>query len=431
MTGLSSVHREVVEGVERLRPELIEQTAEFVRIPTVNPYSGDRSAGNEKAGQEYLAQRCREAGAAAIEWVDVPADVFARAGLLGPTGRVFADRPNLVATFDLGGGCDVPTVLLNCHVDTVGSDGMSIEPFSGEIKDGAVWGRGSSDSKGNLLVGLTAIRALQQAGVPGCRIVYESVVDEECNGSGAGTLACCLAGYTADHALVLDGSGLYPCTGCYGVATAEVTVTGHAGHAAFGPSINAIDKAVVVKHVIDEFKETWESRYEKTRLNLGVFRAGTIPAVVPGKAVLQLNLTYPLERAAAAERAGRGWNGVLVREEFEQAVHAGCAADAWLAGHLPRVDWIKDLVPFETPVEAPLVQAAGNALALLDRPARPQPMTAWFDAAHLARMSGVPVIGLGSGKPGAAHSATEHVLIDDLVAGAKAVALTVLALSGR
>jgi acetylornithine deacetylase/succinyl-diaminopimelate desuccinylase-like protein len=52
-------------------------------------------------------------------------------------------------------------------------------------------------------------------------------------------------------------------------------------------------------------------------------------------------------------------------------------------------------------------------------------MTAWFDGAHLARQLQAPVVGLGCGTPGCAHSSTEYAGLDDLYAGARAVALAV------
>jgi len=423
MSDLDPAWRAITKAVDNLRDEMIDQTVQFVRLPTVNPYSGDSSAGNEKEGQEYLAGLCEAAGATGLDLFDCPDDVFERGGAIGPQGRDFADRPNLVATFDLGDG--PKSVILNCHVDTVGLDGMDIEPLSGDIRDGAVWGRGTSDSKGNLLVGLTAIRALQQVGATNGRVLYESVVDEECNGSGAGTLACCLAGYTADYALVLDGSGLYPCTGCNGVVTAGVTVEGHAGHAAWGDSVNAIDKAVHVKGGIDRFKDRWESENPDCKLNLGVFRSGTIPAVVPSEAALQMNITYPMAQAEESRTAGHGWSAALMRRDFETTIARESGEDDWLREHPAQVGWIKDVYPFLTPTESPVVQAAVQSLAAVGRPSDPRPMTAWFDAAHLAINAGIPVVGLGAGAEGVAHGATEYIMIEDMVAGAKAVALSV------
>ena len=70
----------------------------------------------------------------------------------------------------------------------------------------------------------------------------ESVVDEECSGSGAGTMGCCEAGVTGDMAIVLDGSRGLVVTGCNGIATAWMTVKGRAGHSSYGTAVSAIDR---------------------------------------------------------------------------------------------------------------------------------------------------------------------------------------------
>jgi acetylornithine deacetylase/succinyl-diaminopimelate desuccinylase-like protein len=207
------------------------------------------------------------------------------------------------------------------------------------------------------------------------------------------------------------------------VVTAEVRVPGRAGHAAYGGAINAIDKAIQVKGAIDRFKARWEGRNPDCKLNLGVFLAGTIPAIVPAEAILQMNITYPLGQAKESQAAGKGWCAALMRGDFEQTIQAESSQDDWLRDHPATIGWIKDVYPFRTPDDAPVVRAAQQALADVGRPAAPRPMTAWFDAAHLAVNAGVSVVGLGSGKEGAAHGATEHILIDDMVAGAQAVAL--------
>src|SRR5690606_4000453 len=55
-------------------------------------------------------------------------------------------RPNLIARFAPLDGR--PRILLGPHLDTVGVSGMTIDPFAAEIRDGKLWGRGASDTKG-------------------------------------------------------------------------------------------------------------------------------------------------------------------------------------------------------------------------------------------------------------------------------------------
>ena len=353
--------------------------------------------------------------------------------MLGPADRRWDGRESVVAEWVLGDGCG-PTILINDHMDTVGAGGMSVAPFDPVLKDGRIYGRGTSDTKGNLVAGLCAVAALlaRPAGRRG-RLVFASVVDEECNGGGAGTLACCLAGVRGDVALCLDGHREALHVGCNGVATGRVIVPGQAGHAAAGASVNAIDKGIVVKLALDAFGADYHARWPDCKYNLGIFRAGVLPSVVPGEAELQFNLSYAPEDAQAAERELGRWDAELVRRRVAAVLAAAAAADPWLAAHPPRLSWIKDLIPFLAAATHPFVQTVLAARReVLGQPAFPvKKMPAWFDAAHLARQLGVPTVGLGAATPGQAHAAGEYVDVAGLVQGAQSLALALHRWLGR
>ncbi|MEI6502589.1 MAG: hypothetical protein WCP21_16390, partial [Armatimonadota bacterium] len=102
----------LLEIVDALQPEIVQLCRSLVQINTVNPYSGDRAPGGEKAGQAFLAPLLERLGGQ-VTLFDCPADIYTRTGILGPRGRDFRDRPNLVARFDFGPG---PTIVLNGHM---------------------------------------------------------------------------------------------------------------------------------------------------------------------------------------------------------------------------------------------------------------------------------------------------------------------------
>lgn len=413
--------------VDALRDTLVKQVCELVAIPTVNPFSGDPTPAGEAAGQAWIERQFLELGAE-VRRVPVPADIYARCGVPGPPGRNWVNRDNVVAAWHFGEGG--PTILLNSHMDTVGTAGMSISPFDPVVKDGMIFGRGSSDSKGNLVMGLTAMRALIDSGLlKRGRVVFESVVDEECSGSGAGTLACCEAGVTGDLAIVMDGSRGLVVTGCNGIATVWLGVKGRAGHSSQGLAVSAIDKGMVVKGAVDAFMAENAKRYPGCGGTLGVFRAGTHPSTVPGEAVLAVNLKYAIEDARMAERETGVWGSGLIRKRFETALQDLGGRDPWFVQEPVVVTWTTDMVPFETDVRHPLVltavQAATEATGLTPEAGI---MAAWFDGARLSKRLGIPVIGLGHGGSAQAHTASERVKIDDLTAGARTLALTLLRL---
>ena len=417
---MTDIAREAVREVDNLTDELVETLRALVRINTVNPYAGAGPTGLEKDGQDFIRPILEEMGGK-TRLFEPPSDIFEHMGVIGPKGRSWTDRPNLVTEFDLGPG---KRIIINSHMDTVGVEGMEFDPFCADLKDGRIFGRGSSDDKGGMVMGITGIKAaLKFADALTGSIVHESVVDEECSGSGAGTLACCLEGYKGDEAIVIDGQGLVVTRGCHGCLTADVTVHGQGGHAALG-GVNAIDKAFVVKKAIDEFKAARESQYPDCLVNLGVFNAGSHPAVVPGLATLSLNMVYHVLEAVANEEAGGGWNGASVREAFAGAVRRADESDEWLRAHPSNVEWVKDLVPFDTPEDAPVVQNLRRAYETATGGA-PQvdTMAAWADAANVARYGGTPAVLFGPGTEGAAHSDNETVEIADIVKGAKVIAV--------
>lgn len=420
----------LVDAVDSMAPDMVSRIQELVAIPTVNPYSGDASAASEAPGQEWMAARLNAMGAD-VRRIPVPPNVYEQAGMLGPEGRTWEGRENVIGEWTLGDGSG-PTILINDHMDTVGASEMAIAPFDPVIKDGKMYGRGASDTKGNIMMGLTAIEGLlQHAGRLNGRVIFESVVDEECNGGGAGSLACCLAGVAGDFAICLDGQRDGVHVGCNGISTAAVTVYGQAGHSSAGHSVNAIDKGIQVKEAIDAFGAAHNAANPSCLVTVGIFRSGTLPAVVPGEAELQMNLSYPAEDAAQAERERGKWDGAVFRDRFAKALSTLGEQNSWFKDKPVKIDWIKDLIPFATDVEHPYVQTALGATREFfgaDCPTKTLP--AWFDAAHLARRLGVPTVGMGCGTLGQAHGPTEYVVLADLVSGAKALALALHRLLG-
>ncbi len=413
---------DLLAAVDRNSDEIVQTLQELVRISTVNPYSGDVAPAGEAAGQEYLAAKL-EPIATRVNWLEVPADIFERSGVIGPRDRRFEGRPVIVSEFEFGG--EGPCIVLNAHMDTVGADNMEIEPFSGEIRDGKIWGRGSSDDKAGLVTIYGAVKSLLDSGTLLCgKIIFHSTIDEEANGSGAGTLACIDAGYTGDMAVVVDGYAGPIIVGCYGVLTADVFVEGKEGHAAGGDGISALQKALAVKAEIDEFAAELGEKYPDCLVNIGIFESGNLPSVVPGWARMSLNIVYPTEEAIASREAGEGWNGTLLRRVFEAKVAQACEKDEWLAEHPPEVSWVKDLIPFTQPESLPLAmdlaetyeEVTGKALST-------EHLNAWTESAYCQVLAGMDTVNFAPGEPGQPHGPREHVDIQTVLDYTKALAL--------
>jgi acetylornithine deacetylase/succinyl-diaminopimelate desuccinylase-like protein len=205
---------------EELQSDATQLLQRLIRFNTVNP------PGDERAAQEYLAGLLEDAGF--------------ECELLGATDP----RPNLVARLD--GLADGPTLCLLSHVDTVlatPSD-WTHDPWSGDLDDGFVWGRGALDMKSQTAAEVAAAISLARSGwrpAHGTLLVV-CVVDEETGGSqGAQWLThthpekvrCdMLVNEGGGGILEYDGRRLY-CLGCAekGVFRFTLTTHGVAGHA--------------------------------------------------------------------------------------------------------------------------------------------------------------------------------------------------------
>lgn len=416
---------EVLSTAAALQQQQLRWTRDLIAIPTVNPFSGDSSAGIETAGQEWFAGQCRALGGK-VSFIPVPEDIYARANVIGPADRHWQGRPNVVSEWTFGTGTGGPTVILNTHMDTVGTDGMTLDPFDPRVEEGLLYGRGSNDSKGNLMVGLTAVAVLlKHAGRLNGRVILESVVDEECNGVGAGTLACCLAGVTGDFAICLDGHAGAIHNGCNGIITPIINVYGRGGHSSLGGSINAIDKGFVVKQAIDQFAAVLREQHPECVFNLGMFHAGSLPAIVPAEAELQMNINYPYSEGRQSELAGYGCNGTLLRKRFEDMLASLGNQDSWFKEKPVTVKWKKDSPPFFNPADDERSRMTIQTVRELSGAEIPvKPMQAWFDATHLSSVLKIPVLGIGSGTMGMSHTAAENVSLDNLYRGTQNIALT-------
>jgi len=396
--------------------------SDLVRINTVNPYSGGTVLGSEKAGQLYLKPRLEGLGAA-VELQPVPADVYDQGGIIGPAGRDFTDRPNLVAEFEFSEPGS--HVLVFGHMDTVAVDGMTIEPFEPLRSDGRIFGRGSSDDKSGLAMAFHAIEILLALDLPlRGKLTLASVVEEECNGGGAGIMAALLAGCRPDVAVCVDGYSGFLGRGGAGVVTGRIDVPGRAGHAASSDGVSALEKALVVKAALDRFKAEREAVRPLGLLNIGVFRAGVHPAVTPGEAEMEFNLVYHKDEAGASQEAGQGFGASLIRAELEKIVATAAAGDEFLTEHAPRLTWVKDLPPFETPEDSPLLAAVGRAWEqVASAPPDIQTMNGWTDAAFVPMLAGCEVVNLGCSAEGAAHGPAEYVEEAALIQHTKILAL--------
>jgi acetylornithine deacetylase/succinyl-diaminopimelate desuccinylase-like protein len=197
--------------------ELLQQ---LIRFDTVNP------PGNERAAQEHLR------------------DLLAAAGFACELVGATPERPNLVAR--LRGAEDGPTLCFLGHVDTVlaHAEEWTHGPWSGDVADGFLWGRGALDMKSQVAAEIAAAVSLARSGWRPAHgeLLVVAVVDEETGGAlGAQWITETHPEKVRCDLLLNEGGGAvfeYDGRRHYGVCCAEkgvfrftVTTDGVAGHA--------------------------------------------------------------------------------------------------------------------------------------------------------------------------------------------------------
>jgi acetylornithine deacetylase/succinyl-diaminopimelate desuccinylase-like protein len=214
------------------RDEVTQLLQELIRIKTVNP------PGNETAAAELLRDYLAESGVESELYAKVP------------------ERANLVARLPGSGGG--PSLLLLSHTDTVVADPSEwqMDPWSGELRDGEVWGRGALDMKGEVAASAVAIASLAREGFqPAGDLIFVAAADEEV-GDGFGLPWLCEKhpdAVRSDYALnegageriELAGRALYLCSTAEKMSSPfRLRVHGRAGHASMpGIADNALTKA--------------------------------------------------------------------------------------------------------------------------------------------------------------------------------------------
>jgi acetylornithine deacetylase/succinyl-diaminopimelate desuccinylase-like protein len=149
----------------KTRAEAVQLLQELIRIDTTNP------PGNERAAALHL-QKLLEADGIETRVLDVA---------LG--------RANLYARIK-GDGSRRPLILLS-HTDVVmvEPERWTVPPFSGELRDGYIYGRGAIDMKGTATVHVTLMRLIKRLNIPLKRdLILLAVADEEAGGTGANAM---------------------------------------------------------------------------------------------------------------------------------------------------------------------------------------------------------------------------------------------------
>ncbi|WP_327319025.1 M20/M25/M40 family metallo-hydrolase [Streptomyces sp. NBC_01235] len=238
------------------RDEVVRFTSELIRIDTTNRGGGD----------------CRERPAA-----EYAAALLAEAGIEPTLLERTPGRTNVVARVE-GTDPAADALLVHGHLDVVPAEAAdwSVHPFSGEVRDGVVWGRGAVDMKNMDAMILAVLRLWARHGVrPRRDLVIAFTADEEAtaeDGSGfladrhPGLFEGCTEAIGESGAFTFhDGAGreIYPiAAGERGTGWLKLTARGRAGHGSKVNRENAVTRLAAAVSRIGE--HAWPLRLTPT-----------------------------------------------------------------------------------------------------------------------------------------------------------------------
>jgi acetylornithine deacetylase len=354
----------------------------LVQINSINPMLAPGAPG-EREIAEFIADSLRSCGLSA----EVVESAPGRTSVLG----------RLAGT---GGG---RSLMLNAHCDTVDVQGMA-EPFSGAIRDGRLYGRGSYDMKGSLAACMAAAKALKDLGASlRGDVLVAAVADEEYGSLGTSDL---ITRVKVDGAIVTEPTALEVCLAHKGYLWIEVAVEGRAAHGSrFQSGIDANMKMGQFLARLSELERDLRTRpphplVGPPSLHAAMLSGGTGLSTYASSSTVQIERrTVPGETEEQAVR------------EIQAMVDALAARDPDFRATV-RPFFARD--PFEVPADARVVQAVDRAAAKVrGAPAAHIGDTPWMDAA-LLQAAGVETVVCGAGGAGA-HADVEWVDLESVV----------------
>jgi acetylornithine deacetylase/succinyl-diaminopimelate desuccinylase family protein len=376
------------------RERLTQILRDLVRIPSVNPGFPNGQGEGEAAG--YVRR------------------FFASLGLCTIVQSVEAGRDNVIGM--LPGAKDIH-VLLEAHMDTVQTSGMSIDPFGGTVRNGRLYGRGACDTKASLAAMLLAVETLVKRGVtPAAHLHVAAVVDEEITYRGVARLAEHIAAgrLRYDAAIVGEPTNLNVIVAHKGVVRFHVDVHGVAAHSSTPASgVNAIEN---MAEVVLYLKRMAQTEYPAQRhpltgaptLCISMIQGGIAPNTVAEHCRIAID-----RRTIPGEDSYEVWKQLKARLESWQAEIPGLRLEV-------QEPFVLDY-SMEVPVDHPFVVSLSHIARQYEAGSQIIGAPYGSDASKLTRV-GVPTVVFGPGDVAQAHTHDEWV---DLEQVAEATAILI------
>ena len=327
-------------------------------------------------------------------------DLLSAWGFAVSVQDVAPGRPNVVARI---GPTGRSPLVLNGHLDVVGTDGMRHEPFTPTTRDGKLFGRGSSDMKSGIAAMCVAAARAAARGSLSSEIIIAAVCDEEYE--SIGTRALIDGGLRASGAIVTEPTRLSVCPAHKGFAWIEVVVRGQAAHGSrYDVGVDAVRHTGLLLSALDRFEQDVltkraHSLLGRPSLHAAMISGGTGWSTYADKCTLRIERrTIPGETTESVVYEIRALCAELsrTRPTFQANVSLVCAQP-----------------PSDLAVNAPLTRAVVAATQQHALEGTVEGLSCWTDAA-LFNAAGIPALCFGPGDIARAHSAEEWVECDQI-----------------
>lgn len=361
--------------------DILELASRLIAIDSRNtvPLECRERPATEEAMCSFLEEYCRNLGLACERQEAAP------------------HRPVLIAR---GPRQDrVPTLAFEAHMDTVGTEGMTIPPFEAQVRDGCLYGRGACDTKGGMAAMLVAIERILRRELP-INLLFIASCAEETGCEGAPHID--LSAYPVDWIVVGEPTSNQPIVGHKANACFELICRGKAAHGARPEAgCNAIYRMIDIvtflrREIIPELAAHPHPDFTGSTLSVNMINGGVKANIVPD----QCRLIADLRLVPGGPEPEKMMAAIV-----ERASHA--------LGFPVETGWSRISPGLNTPKESVLVKAAEAARNRLGLDAVTGSVSYCTDAGVFAA-KGYPCIVMGPGNILQAHSAVEYVELNQL-----------------
>ncbi|MBB6453373.1 acetylornithine deacetylase [Salirhabdus euzebyi] len=382
--------------------------------------------GNEETVQSIVAEKLKQMGME-VEWWELNGEELKKSPYFYSSREEFQGSPNVVGVWRGSGGGR--TIVLNGHVDIVPAGDLTqwnISPFKGEIMDGKMYGRGTTDMKGGNLSLYLAVEAIKASGIElKGDVILHSVVEEE--SGGAGTLAAVMKGFKADAAIIPEPTNMKIFPKQQGSKWFRIHVKGRSAHGGMRYlGVSAIEKSSVVVEHIKVLENLRNDRIDDplyanipipVPINIGRIEGGDWPSSVADAVIMEGRIGIsPEETMEDGQKELEDWLAKLADIDpwfKENPVTLEWYGARWLPGSIDNDHPLMDILSekYKSVIGTqPVIEASP-----------------WgTDGGLLSQVGNTPSIIFGPGTSNMAHFPNEYIEIDKIFEVAEILALTVM-----